>query len=187
MCPTPIGRVHTRVATLFLPAVVATIASIVTGKPDWIVLIGVYLLIGVALDSGVYSWLLRYQPPWMTFVLALGEFGLVYLASSLLKLNLTTGEAVGLYWVSWVLAASTKVVLLPLLSLTYLESSLEFRRPQWSVPPAQAPLPILAVTTGKEAEAGPLVRGASGEHAIPIERLPGPSGTFDVRQARTPA
>ena len=73
MCPTPIGRIHTRVAILFLPALLGTILSLATGRPDWIVLIGVYLMLGVALDAGVYAWVIRYQPPWMTFVLAVFE------------------------------------------------------------------------------------------------------------------
>src|SRR3954453_22594425 len=100
MCPTVIGRVHSRVATIVLPAVLGLILSLVTGREDWIVLIGVYLLLGIALDAGAYSWALRYQPPWMTFVLALFEFALLYVLAHILKLNLTNWEAVGLYWAS---------------------------------------------------------------------------------------
>ena len=118
MCPTPIGRIHTRVAILVLPAVLGTILSITTGRADWIVLIGVYLLLGVALDAGIYSWVIRYQPPWMTFVLALFEFGLLYTLAHILDLKLTNFEAVWFYWVSWTLAISSKIVLLPLFSLT---------------------------------------------------------------------
>jgi 4-hydroxybenzoate polyprenyltransferase len=75
MCPTPIGRVHTRVATFTLPVLLALVLSVVTGQPDWIVVIGIYLLMGVTLDTLVYSWLFKYQAPWMTFVLALSEWG----------------------------------------------------------------------------------------------------------------
>jgi len=59
MCPTPVGRIHTRVATITLPALLGVILSFVTGRPGWIVLIGVYLLLGVALDAGVYAWALK--------------------------------------------------------------------------------------------------------------------------------
>ena len=44
MCPTPTGRVHTRVTTILLgPAVVGLIITLITGHLDWIVLVGVYL------------------------------------------------------------------------------------------------------------------------------------------------
>ena len=176
MCPTPLGRVQTRVASLTLPALLGVILSLVTGRPDWIVLIGVLLLLGVTLDTCVYSWLLRYQPPWMTFVLALGEFGLLYVLAQILKLDLSPLEAIVFYWVSWVLAASTKVVVLPLVSLTYLESAFEFRRTQWSIPPAQVALPVLASAAEGGQGPGSLVREASGVHARPLEKLPSPSG-----------
>jgi len=180
MCPTPVGRIHTRVASLVLPALLGVVLSLVTGREDWIVLIGIYLLLGVALDAGLYSWLLRYQPPWMTFVLALGELGLLYVLARVLKLNLSSAEAIVFYWVSWLLAVFTKVVLLPIFSLTYLESSLEFRRIDWSIPPAQAPLPVLAAGENGADGPGPLIRSASGAHAVPLERLPSPSGVHSV-------
>jgi len=176
MCPTPLGRIHTRVATIWGPALLGLGASIVTGRWDWLVLIGVYLLLGVTLDTCVYSWLLRYQPPWVTFMLALGEFGLVYVLANVLKLDLSPGEAIALYWASWVLAATTRIVVLPLISLTYYESSFEFRRAAWSLPPEQVPFPVVAAVS----EPGPVVRAASGVHAVPLEKLPSPSGAHAI-------
>jgi hypothetical protein len=176
MCPTPIGRVHTRVATITLPALLGLVLSLVTGRPDWIVLIGVYLLLGVSLDTALYSWLIRFQPPWLTFVLALGEFGLIYVLVNVLKLDLSPLEAIVFFWVSWILAAMTKVVVLPIASLTYLESAGEFRRIQWSVPPVQVPLPIIASEAEARSGPGPLVRGLSGAGGRPLEHLPSPSG-----------
>ncbi len=180
MCPTPVGRVHTRVATIVLPALLGLILSLVTGRPDWIVLIGVFLLLGVALDTCLYSWLLKYQPPWMTFVLALGEFGLLYVLANVLELDLSPIQAIALYWASWVLAAISRVVVLPIVSLTYLESAGEFRRIQWSVPPAQASLPVLASSREARAGPGPVVQAASGVHASPLEPLPSPSTVHAV-------
>jgi hypothetical protein len=176
MCPTPIGRIHTRVATIVGPALLGLILSLITGRPDWIVLIGVYLLLGVTLDAAVYSWLLRYQPPWMTFVLALGEFGLLYVLAQVLKLDLTPAEAIALYWASWLLAASTRIVVLPTMSLTYYESSSELRRLAWSLPPEQVPYPVVASLS--DAGPGPVLRGASGAHAAPLEQLPSPSAVY---------
>ena len=176
MCPTPVGRIETRVATLVLPALLATAVSLLTDRPDWIVLIGVFLLMGVALDAGLYSWLLKYQPPWMTGVLALGEFGLLYVLANVLQLELTPTEAIGLYWVSWALATATRIVVLPIVSLTYIESAGEFRRNEWSVPPSQESLPVLASRAEARAGPGALVSAASGVHSRPLERKPSPSG-----------
>jgi hypothetical protein len=178
MCPTPLGRIHTRVATIVAPALLGLILSLLTGRPDWIVLIGVFLLLGVALDTCVYSWLLKYQPPWMTGVLALGELGLLYVLANVLKLDLSTLEAIGLYLAAWLLATSTRIAVLPLVSLTYIESAGELRRVAWSLPPEQAPYPVVAAVA--EGGPGPVVRAASGVHAVPLERLPSPSGVHAV-------
>lgn len=176
MCPTPIGRIQTRVASLVPAALLATVISLVTGRPDWIVLIGVFLLLGVALDAALYAWLLKYQPPWMTGVLALAEFGLLFVLANILQLNLSPIEAIVLYWVSWALATGTRIAFLPIVSLTYIESAGEFRRTEWSVPPAQASLPVLAAEADAQSGPGVLVQEASGVHARPLERKPGPSG-----------
>jgi hypothetical protein len=187
MCPTPLGRIHTRVFTiLFGPAIIGGVLSIVTGHLDWIVLIGVYLLMGTFLDAAVYSWLLKYQPPWMTFVLAIAEYGLLLAITQWLEgfPNISVLEATIFYWVCWPVAAILKVVALPIVSLTYLESAGEFRRVAWSLPPQQAAVPVLAST--EEARRGPgrLVREASGVHAKPLDQLPAPSG---VQRVPTPA
>lgn len=180
MCPTPIGRIHTRVSTLVIPAIIGTIISLITGEAGWIVLIGVYLLMGVALDAGVYSWLIRYQPPWMTGVLGLAELGLLYVLANILELGLSPAEAIIWYVIVWCIAIATKIVILPILSLTYLESSFEFRTTEWSIPPAQAAVPIVASAGEAEAGPGPVLRGASGAHAVPLEPIPSPSGLHRI-------
>lgn len=176
MCPTPIGRIHTRVATITLPAVLGLVTSLVTGNLEWLVLIGVLLLLGVALDAGVYSWLLKYQPPWMTGVLAVAELGLLLVLAAVLGLGIQPLAAIAFYWVAWTLAIATKIALLPIFSLTYLESAGEFRRIQWSIPPSQVAFPVLASPEEGKAGLGPVVRAASGVHAAPLERRPSPSG-----------
>lgn len=144
MCPTTLGRIHTRVATIsFLPALLGLILWAVDGRPDWLELLGIFLLLGVALDVLVYSWTIKYQPPWMTFVLALAELGLLYAIARVLDIHLTTLQAIGYYWAAWLLAIGTKIVLLPIVSLTYLESAGEFRREEWSIPPELEVIPIM--------------------------------------------
>lgn len=184
MCPTPTGRIHTRTATIFLPALFGLIVSLVTGHFDWIVLIGVYYVMGIFLDAAVYSWLFKFQPPWMTFVIALAEFGLLLVLAGILNNtngggleNVSVGEAAIFYWIAWILAIPvTKVMLLPLLSLTYLESAGEIRTTEWSIPESQLALPLLASSAEAARGPGPVVREASGAHAKPLPQLPSPSG-----------
>jgi hypothetical protein len=184
MCPTPTGRIHTRTATIFLPALFGLIVSLVTGHFDWLALIGIYYVQGIFLDTVVYSWLFRFQPPWMTFVLAIAELGILLVVSQIIGntadgglSNVGIGEAIIFYWIAWILAIPlTKVVLLPLLSLTYLESAGEIRRIEWSIPESQVPLPVLASSAEAKRGPGPVVREASGVHAKPLPQLPSPSG-----------
>lgn len=175
MCPTPIGRIQTRVATLVAGAILGLALSLLSGRPDWIVLIGVFLLMGVVLDAGVYSWALRYQPPWMTGVIGLVELGLLFALATALGLDLAPLEAVLFYVAVWSLASLTRIVVLPIISLTYLESAGEFRRAEWSVPPAQASVPLLA-SASESGVSGGLVRRASGAHRRPLQSVPPPSG-----------
>ena len=121
MCPTVLGRVQTRWAILIIPAIIWTIVSLITGNPSWIILIGLYFVIGVALDTAFYPFVIRWQPPWLTFVLAVGEFILVYLAANVLHgIHFASHwEPIAEYWITWVIAIWTKVVILPLLSLSW--------------------------------------------------------------------
>lgn len=185
MCPTPTGRIHTRTATILLPMLFGLIVSLVTGHFDWLILVGIYYIMGIFLDTAVYSWLFRFQPPWMTFVLAIAELGLLLVLAGIignvsdggLEHTLPIWEAIIFYWICWLLAIPlTKVVLLPLFSLTYLESAGEIRRIEWSIPESQLPLPVLASGAEAKRGPGPVVREASGAHAKPLPQLPSPSG-----------
>jgi hypothetical protein len=185
MCPTRTGRIHTRTAAIFLPALFALVLSIVTGHFDWLALIGLYYVMGIFLDTAVYARLFRFQPPWMTFVIALSELGFLLVLSHALAEqagahgldHISVSEAIVFYWVAWILAIPvTKVVLLPLISLTYLESAGELRRIEWSIPESQVPLPVLASAAEARRGPGPVVREASGVHSRPIPQLPSPSG-----------
>jgi hypothetical protein len=182
MCPTPIGRLHTRTAIFVGPALIGLIFSLVSGHWDWLVLVGVYFMLAIFLDSAIYPWLLKWQPPWMGGVLAVAEFGLLLVLANILNdktgglSHISVGEAIWFYWLCWIVAAITKIVVLPIASLTYVESAAEFRTTEWSVPPPLEPLPILASSEEAKAGPGPVIREASGVHAKPLEPLPSPSG-----------
>ena len=59
-------------------------------------------------------------------------------------------------------------------------SSGEFRRVEWSIPPSQASLPVIASAAEAEAGPGPIVRGASGIQAVPLEPKPSLSGIHET-------
>jgi len=184
VCPTVLGRVQTRWAILIIPAIVAGAISIATSNEGWIVLIGVYFVLGVALDTAFYPFIIGWQPPWLTFTLALGEFVLLYILAHVLKVGLTNVEAVVLYWVAWWAAIWTKVVILPLLSLSWIENAGEFRSTDWSVAPEYQPLPIELFRAPEPGSPVPvLAREFSATLELPAELrdLPGQSGVHRVQ------
>jgi len=186
MCPTPLGRIETRAFILIGPALLGLILSLATGNEGWIVLIGVYFLMGVALDLTVYPLVIKWQPPWLTFVLAVGEFVLLYLLAQVLEIPLQPVDAIWFYWVSWTLAIWTKVAILPILSLAWIENAGEFRATGWSIPPEYVPVPAIAASP--DATPGALVREFSTVNEVPAElrRLPSPSGVHRTPE-RLPA
>lgn len=188
MCPTTLGRVQTRWAILIIPAIVATIISLIDGRPGWIVLIGVYFVLGVILDTVFYPLIIKWQPPWLTFTLAVTEFILVYILGKVLKVGLEPVEAILLFWIAWVVAIWTKVVILPLVSLGWVENAGEFRATDWSVAPEYQPINLSAFSAQPTTDGVPrLAREFSSVNQIPDElrNLPSPSGVHRVLQARS--
>jgi hypothetical protein len=186
MCPTRLGRVQTRWAILMFPALLAAILSIVTDKPGWIVLIGIYFVLGVVLDIAFYPFTISWQPPWLTFVIAVFELALLYIIAQWLGVGLTPAEAIIFYWVVWVIAISTKIVVLPIISLSWIENGGEFRSTDWSVRSDYEPLPITVFTQDATERPPALAREFSSVHEVPhdVRNLPSPSGLHTVPQVQ---
>jgi hypothetical protein len=194
MCPSKLGRVQTRFAILIIPAILWTIVSLVTGRAGYILIIGIYFVIGVILDVAVYPYIIKWQPPWLTFTLAVGEFFIVYFVVKIIDneiagaVIITNTQAIFTYWITWWIAIWTKVVILPLLSLSWVEDAGEFRQTGWSVPPDYTPLPISAFqeTSFDDKGVPALARQFSSVNEIPAElrNLPSPSGVHRIPQPR---
>jgi hypothetical protein len=172
--------VQTRTAILLVPAVVGAVLSLVTANEGYIVLLGLYYLIGVVLDTTLYPLIITWQPPWLTFVLGFGEFVLVYIAGRVLDVPLEPWQAIVWYWCAWTLAVWTGIALLPILSLTWIESGGEFRRTGWSITPEHEPMPVIAAPE-QPARPGGLLREFSSVHDAPPElaAVPAPSGVHE--------
>jgi hypothetical protein len=184
MCPTFFGRIQTRTAILLVPAIIGAILALVTGNEGYIVVIGIYYLVGVVLDVVVYPRIITWQPPWLTFVLGAGEFVIVYVLARALDVGLSPIQAIGWYWAAWTLAVWTGIVVLPIASLTWIESGGEFRRTGWSVTPESEPMPIVAKL---DAPSGVLVREFSAVVDLPAELESVPAPSVVVEQPKLPA
>lgn len=188
MCPTVLGRIQTRVTVLIGPAILAALVSAVTGNEGWIVTIGIFLMLGTALDALVYPYLIKWQPPWLTGVLAVGEFVLLFVLLKILRpggpgygepeaiLGADDWKPIALYWVSWCIAVATRIVVLPIVSLSWIENGGEFRATGWSIPAEAEPFPIIAAVRPEEVLRSKLIGELSGEHRVPVDRKPPLSG-----------
>lgn len=144
MCPTLLGRIQTRVAVLILPAILAGILSLITQNPDWLALIGLYLVMGVTLDVVVYRPIFSWQPGWLTFVIAVAEWVLLLVLALTIEFDIGFIEGSVFYWVVWVIAQCVRIAVLPLIFLTRVEDGGELRRPEWTIPAQLQQYPVLA-------------------------------------------
>lgn len=185
MCPTRLGRLHTRSSIIIGPAILGLVLSLATGNEGYIVLIGIYYLMGVVLDIVYYPQVFRWQPPWMSFVIALTEFTILLCIAAWAQVPLYFWTAVVFYWVSWSLAITTKIVLLPIFSLSWIENGGEIRETGWSVRAESEPVPAdVAQPSEPQRSMGPpaLAREFSSILEVPAEirNLPSPSGVHMI-------
>jgi hypothetical protein len=133
MCFTFIGRIQTRLVTLIGPLLLAWLFTAVTHKPDYWTLFVLMVCVGLALDVGVYGWVIGYQPRWLTLGLAAVEFIILKWIMEWpypFEIRLRTRQALELYLLAWIAIWLTLHVVLPLLWPRWVEDGGEFR-PAW--------------------------------------------------------
>jgi len=119
MCFTLAGRLQTRLAALGAALWVAWLFALLYNTPAYLVLFVVMAAFTLLLDLAVYSWLIGFQPRWLTLLLALGEFLAIKWVLEWpypLEIRLRTRQALAFYLVAWVAGWLVMHVLLPLLA-----------------------------------------------------------------------
>ena len=115
-------------------------------------------------------------------MLGAGEFVIVYVLGRILEVPLEPVEAIVFYWVAWTMAVWTRIVILPIVSLTWIESGGEFRRTGWSHPAEHGAAAGVAALQDRPVGEGGLC--ASSPRCTRSRRsspnLPAPSGVHQV-------
>jgi hypothetical protein len=130
MCYTLFGRLHTRCVSLVGPAVLAEAFALATDKPDYWMLFALMFVCGVTLDLFVYSWLIGYQPHWLTLSLAIIEFFVIKWVMEWpypFEIRLHTRQALIFYTLAWGITWLTLRVVLPRMYPRWVEEAGEFR------------------------------------------------------------
>ena len=130
MCFTLTGRWQTRLVTLLGPLLLTWLFAARTDKPDYWLLFGLMLVIGLTLDVGVYGWLIGYQPRWLTLLLAGLEFFILKAIMEWpypLEIRLRTRQGLEFYALAWLLIWLTLHVVLPRLWPRWAEDGGAFR------------------------------------------------------------
>jgi hypothetical protein len=115
--------------------------------------------------------------------------------AQILEVGLQPIDAVWFFWLSRALAIWTKVVILPIISLSWIENAGEFRVTGWSVPPEVEPMPLLAAPAGRRPRRVPararVLLGQpdprrAAQPAGSLGRAPGPAPRGRARLIATP-
>lgn len=124
------GRLQTRLLSLIGPAAYLGALALAARDGSYMWMFALMALLGLALDAGVYGWLLGYQPRWLTLLLSGLEFALLLGALQALALPGQTVDgwrALGAYVPAWALAWLTMHVALPWAAPRWAEDGGELR------------------------------------------------------------
>lgn len=145
MCFTTAGRLQTRLLSLAGPLLLLAAVSLAAQDLGPLRMWGLMLALALALDIGVYRWLIDYQPRWLTVALGAAEFLLLFgiMHGLVWRPYLRTPPdfymvpdaafradalaALALYLPSWLLAWLTSHALLPWLFPRWAEDNGELR------------------------------------------------------------
>jgi hypothetical protein len=113
---TLVGRLQTRLCALTGPLMLMSASALLARSAGPLRLFALMAVLGILLDVGLYHWLIRYQPPWLTIALGVGEFvlllGLLH-GPAWMSTGLRPATALVLYTPGWLLSWLTTQVLLP--------------------------------------------------------------------------
>jgi hypothetical protein len=123
------------------PFLLTWLFAAASGNSHYWLLFSVMLGVSLTLDVGLYSWLIDYQPRWLTLLLAACEFMLLKWIVEWpypLEIRLRTRQALLFYLLCWLLIWLTLHVLLPRYRSRWAEENgrITYRRPGWLQPNA---------------------------------------------------
>lgn len=137
MCPTLLGRWHARLA-MVAPAALAALLALWAGADGaWMVLAGLWLVLGAAVDAAVYRPLVRWQPGALTFAMGLAEWLLLAGVAHAVRLGIGIVPLTVAYGCAWLVGHAVRVAVLPVVFVTRLEEGGEVGRPRWWIPAGQ--------------------------------------------------
>lgn len=142
MCFTFAGRLQTRLIALIGPLFLACAFVAASGDRVYFTMFSLMAVLALALDAGVYHWLIDYQPRWLTIALGAVELGLlVMIAPQLADL----GRMAGFYVPAWLSSWLTLEVVLPLAWPRWMEDGGELRPVNRRLAPGDRPLESISV------------------------------------------
>jgi hypothetical protein len=161
------GRLESRLAAGFLPALAAGVLALVLREWWPLELAGLMLAVGVTFDVLLYHRLLPYQPGWLAVPLGLLELGAVMGLVLALGVEAPRNAAIALFAASWLLAQILGHGIFPFTRLTYGEDGGELGH---AGPAFVASILVVAAFSGGVAWAikPPTVHLAAGVHRGPI-------------------
>lgn len=124
MCLTLPGRIQTRAVTLINVLILAILFASLTKNLGYFTMFFLMVVVALPLDLFVYSKLIQFQPRWLTILLGIGEFFILFLFA---PQPVTLLQMAVFYIPAWLAGWLTMEILLPLAWPRWAEDGGEFR------------------------------------------------------------